>query len=365
MKGLIVCLYLALCGISLNMLDDRDRDDDKEIGHKSNQRKHLSAPKIPAYTSQSTNIETDTTTPNSQIDPAINLSASPTLFHASPELQATPEFQYNLKKTQELQSKVNFQVGPTKFFSMMPEEFRSKLTLKVSPQNCQLKLKSTGSNVVLKATSYDWRTTIKNWPVKDQGDCGCCWAFATVAHLEALNFKKTKTMTTMSEQYLVNCDTNDFACDGGAMDTALSWLIKSGGMVKSSVVPWVGVKKACAKNSNSKPAVVVTKSVIYNSSNEDDIANLLVSVGPLTIGINANMFQSYIGGIMDYTDKECTQTGLNHAVVIVGYGEENGKKYWTIRNSWGKDWGEGGYIRVARGNGTCGVNRYVVYGAIK
>jgi len=85
----------------------------------------------------------------------------------------------------------------------------------------------------------------------------------------------------------------------------------------------------------------------------------LYTNGPLAIAINADPFQYYIGGIIDEDEWSCDPEGLNHGVVLVGYGSEDGLDYWIIRNSWGDYWGEDGYVRVARGKGTCGVNTYV------
>jgi cathepsin F len=76
--------------------------------------------------------------------------------------------------------------------------------------------------------------------------------------------------------------------------------------------------------------------------------------------MNANFLQYYYGGIIDLPDSRCNPFGLNHAVNIVGYGEENEVKFWIVRNSWGSRWGENGYFRIARGKGTCGINRYVI-----
>ena len=86
---------------------------------------------------------------------------------------------------------------------------------------------------------------------------------------------------------------------------------------------------------------------------------MLLKTGPLAIALNANKLQTYSSGIMDYNESECHHWGLNHAVVLVGYGIEEEKPFWIVRNSWGKNWGEDGYPRTARGKGVCGINNYI------
>jgi cathepsin F len=87
---------------------------------------------------------------------------------------------------------------------------------------------------------------------------------------------------------------------------------------------------------------------------------MLVKYGPLAVGIHADNMQNYTGGIIDESASVCPPSKINHAVNLVGYGEQNGKKFWIVKNSWGEDWGENGYFKIARGKGTCGINEYVV-----
>ena len=81
--------------------------------------------------------------------------------------------------------------------------------------------------------------------------------------------------------------------------------------------------------------------------------------GPLSVALNANPLQTYVSGILDISSNKCKASGINHAVSLVGYGSAS-VDYWIIKNSWGNNWGESGFFRIRRGNGTCGVNCYVL-----
>ena len=100
----------------------------------------------------------------------------------------------------------------------------------------------------------------------------------------------------------------------------------------------------------------------YSPADEDEMKEFLYENGPLSIGINADPLQTYSSGILDLPSSKCPSSGINHAVLLVGYGVDSnsGLNYWIVKNSWGKSWGESGYFRIRRGNGTCGVNCYVL-----
>jgi len=207
-------------------------------------------------------------------------------------------------------------------------------------------------------TSFDWRTKGAVTHVKDQGQCGSCWAFSAVANIEGVNFVKNGKLEEFSEQQLVDCDHNgDQGCNGGLMDQAFEYLVENGGLETEADYPYEGSDDSCSFD-ESKVAVKLT-GFHDISSNEDEIAKVLAEVGPLSVGINASPFQFYGGGILKPTKSSCNPSQLNHGVTIVGYGVEGTTKFWIIKNSWGASWGEEGYIRLQRGTGACGVNTNV------
>ena len=272
-------------------------------------------------------------------------------------------FKKNLKKF--AQNKASYKMGINKFTDLTPTEFRKtylnldmKLLNKIKYNKISVNSKNDAPE------SWNWMDQGVLGPVKDQGFCGSCWAFSTMGNIEALNTMKTKEYVPLSEQQLVDCDTEyDMGCDGGLMEYAFAYLMEKGCM-KQEDYPYVGYDDTC-KYDESKVFLKVANWTMLATQDEVEMKEFLYSNGPLAIAINADPFQYYTGGIIDEDEWSCDPEGLNHGVVLVGYGNESGVDYWIIRNSWGDYWGEDGYVRVARGKGTCGVNTYVTTAVLK
>jgi cathepsin F len=213
--------------------------------------------------------------------------------------------------------------------------------------------------------SFDWRDKGLVTPVRDQGMCGSCWAFSTVANLEGLYYKLKGVAVDLSEQILVDCDTYDSACNGGLMEYAFQW-IKENGMETEEDYPYTGYKGSCKADPSKYIDMKVTgwkklgsSTSTWSPVDEEEIKEFLYETGPLAIALNANPLQTYSGGILDKTSSQCPVSGINHAVTLVGYGAESGVDYWIVKNSGGANWGENGYFRIRRGTGCCGVNCYI------
>lgn len=261
----------------------------------------------------------------------------------------------------------------SKFMDYSKEEFKQKyLNLKLK----DFKLKSgatevfededekettekSGRNLQSVPSSFDWRNKGVVSSVKDQGECGCCWAFSAVANIESQYAIKNSRILDLSEEQLLDCDSGNDGCDGGIMDQAFRYIKNAGGLMSEADYRYTQVKDTCRFKKN-RALVRVTGWKTVGSKNEETIKKMLVSTGPLAVAVNADNMQNYQGGIIDESDSVCPQANINHAVVLVGYGEEDGQKYWIVKNSWGENWGENGYFRIARGKGTCGINQYVV-----
>ena len=246
--------------------------------------------------------------------------------------------------------------GVTKFADLTQEEFREKyLTLKNKPHLFlpRLHVDISKSNAV--PSSYDWREQGLVTGVKDQGQCGSCWAFGTIAAIEGQYVQAGNHLTSFSEQELVDCDTKqDQGCNGGLQEDAFDYL-KTTGTVLESAYPYKGTDNKCKLNSKSKYYAYVY-SWYQISTDEEVIKQTCYEQGPITVGINADWFQFYTKGVFNPIFCPGSESNLNHAVTIVGYGNENNTDYWLVKNSWGVSWGEEGYIKVKRGASVCGIN---------
>ena len=208
-------------------------------------------------------------------------------------------------------------------------------------------------------TSFDWRDKGVVGVVKNQGSCGCCYAFSVAANIESLYAIKHGELLNFSEQQILNCDSSQKGCNGGVIGRSFDYIKNSNGLGLTSSLKYVARKQSC---SNIKGVAKVIGKKYAGSYNEDSIARFLFRNGPLSAAVNAKYFKYYRGGIMKYSTYLCGNS-LNHAVTIVGYGvSSTGTKYWIVKNSYGKNWGENGYVRIARG--TCSINRYVLTGVI-
>jgi cathepsin L len=243
----------------------------------------------------------------------------------------------------------------TKFFDMTKEEFKSKmLTLKLDSKGwCDEKPKAVHHGVP--PASKDWRKEGKVSPIKDQAQCGSCWAFSTVAFLESQHLIQNKSLATYSEQQLVDCDTAgiDQGCNGGLMHEAFNYFTKAG-VEDDKDYPYTGMDDTCAYN---KKFVVgkVSNVHCYENWNVTTVKQNVVDIGPLSIAVAADDWFNYDSGILD-----CTQTQLDHGVLLVGYGTENKTDYWIVKNSWGEAWGEKGFIRINQADGkNCGIGDYI------
>jgi len=206
-------------------------------------------------------------------------------------------------------------------------------------------------------SSFDWRKKGAVNPIKDQEQCGSCWAFSAVVALEGAYFLEHNKLLSFSEQQIVDCDKDDDGCDGGWPSSALEYLEKHGGIMLESDYKYKAHDESC-KFDKSKAKMQIKQIKSFTARKEAEMMTGIQQYGPLSVCLDASKFDNYNGGIMN--GKGCSASDIDHCVGVVGWGEEGSTKYWIIRNSWGKDWGESGYVRMQRGINACGIEDYPV-----
>jgi C1A family cysteine protease len=213
-------------------------------------------------------------------------------------------------------------------------------------------------------SSIDWVAKGAVTGVKNQGNCGSCWSFATTGTLEGAYKLKYGSLQSFSEQQLVSCDNVDHACNGGWMTNAYSWIKNNGGLCTESAYPYTsgttGQKGTCY-TSCSKVSGSKVSSWVEVKNSESDLMDA-VATKPTAVAIDASaQLQMYKSGVFTGS---CT-TNVNHGVLAVGYGHDSGSNldFWKVKNSWGTSWGEAGYIRIQRNVGTRGGKCGITTGA--
>ncbi|XP_039146329.1 LOW QUALITY PROTEIN: cysteine protease XCP1-like [Dioscorea cayenensis subsp. rotundata] len=272
-------------------------------------------------------------------------------------------FKANLKHIDEKNKMIsNYWLGLNEFADLSHEEFKNKYLglMKTKRDATSTFMYENAANL---PKSVDWRKKGAVTHVKNQGACGSCWAFSTVAAVEGINKIVTGNLTSLSEQELIDCDKPDNnGCNGGLMDYVFSFIVSNGGLHTEKEYPYLMEEGTCNKKKGELQVVTISGYQDVPENNEESLLKALAHQ-PVSVAIEASGqdFQFYRGGIFD---GDCGSE-LDHGVTAVGYGTSKGHDYIIVKNSWGPDWGEKGYIRMKRNTkkaeGQCGINKMASY----
>jgi len=277
-------------------------------------------------------------------------------------------FKASLARAEELQATSgDAKFGITKFSDLSEDEFKSTILMQ-APFVTPLPPGPVSASPLLSPgapATFDWRDKDAVTPVKDQGQCGSCWAFSATEATESawiLKGHATPSTIDLSPQQIVDCDTIDGVqgCNGGYTESAYDYIIQAGGLEEISHYPYTGENDKCTFQAKYIDASISA----YTSIPKDETAlsGTLASTGPLSICLDASAWQNYNGGVM--SNLQCCRflkCEMDHCVQLVGYNSTASTPYWIVRNSWNTDWGVDGYIWLEMGLNTCGLTNDVTW----
>ncbi|WCJ32676.1 Cysteine proteinases superfamily protein [Euphorbia peplus] len=258
----------------------------------------------------------------------------------------------------------SYKLGINKFADLTNEEFKTSRNRFKGHMCSEQAGPFRYANISAVPTSMDWRKKGAVTPIKDQGQCGSCWAFSTVAAVEGVTQLTTGKLISLSEQELVSCDTKgeDQGCEGGLMDDGFTFIIGNKGITTETNYPYEAADGTCNTKEEANHAAKITGYEDVPANSEPALMKAVANQ-PISVAIDASgsEFQFYSSGVFTGT----CGTELDHGVTAVGYGSSNGMNYWLVKNSWGSQWGEEGYIRMQKDidaeEGLCGIAMQASY----
>jgi len=251
-----------------------------------------------------------------------------------------------------------FTVAMNQFGDLTKEEFgQLYLGMNVDASNLIQNSPFTVDPTYVRDDTVDWRTKGAVTPIKNQGQCGSCWAFSTTGSHEGMWQIKKGSLVSLSKQNLVDCSGSygNYGCNGGLIDSAFQYIIANGGIDTETTYKYTAKDGTCKFNKANVGATMTAFKDVQAKS-EPALQNAISSLGPISVAIDAShsSFQFYSSGV--YFEKACSPTQLDHGVLAVGYGTQSGSDYYIVKNSWGTSWGTQGYILMSRNkNNNCGI----------
>jgi cathepsin L len=276
-------------------------------------------------------------------------------YHPSEETHRFEAFKNNYDFVANWDEKARgFSVAINKFADLTTDEFGAiyrgtKITKQYVPVESTVDVSGLAADV-------DWRTKGAVTSIKDQGQCGSCWAFSTTGSVEGAYFLAGHQLISLSEQNLVDCSGSEGnqGCNGGLMDQAFQYIIDNSGIDTESSYPYKASDGSCSYSASNIGATISSYKDV--TSGDENALQTAANQQPISVAIDASnqSFQLYSSGV--YNEPDCSSTSLDHGVLVIGYGTDNGTPYWLVKNSWGTSWGINGYIEMSRNaNNQCGI----------
>eukprot|EP01025_Chloroclados_australasicus_P026506 TRINITY_DN2636_c0_g1_i1.p1 TRINITY_DN2636_c0_g1~~TRINITY_DN2636_c0_g1_i1.p1 ORF type:complete len:371 (-),score=29.40 TRINITY_DN2636_c0_g1_i1:232-1308(-) len=278
--------------------------------------------------------------------------------------------QYILKHNEQSES-LGYQLGLTEYADLTLEEFKQAKgggTLDLdAAQRYSDQAQSEYSQQQFLYTSdipasVNWVAQGMVTPVEDQGGCGACWTFSACATVEALVAIQSGILTPLSEEEMIDCDKRGYGCKGGYYGAAYDWM-RTQGILRYVTYPYTEGKTSCNNSLLNSPAFTHIKSWTQMPPNNEHLMMRQLVKQPIAVALQGYTrdFQLYRSGVYDGNCKY----SLDHAAALVGYGTKNGKDYYLLKNSWGRNWGQDGYMYIARNysdqRGKCGIAMYPAF----
>jgi len=265
-------------------------------------------------------------------------------------------FQSSMERSKMLQEKQPLATfGVTQFSDLTPEEFRERYLIKTPLVKPEAPVAPDLPLVDLPA-EFDWNDKPGVvTPVKNQGQCGSCWAFSATEALESIWALAGHTLTKLSPQQIVDCDNTCYGCNGGWPYLAYEYIKNTGGLESEAAYPYVAYDENCAFNNQKVVAKVTGWQYVTQNQNETQMQNYIYSKSPISVCVDAQIWQTYTGGVIS---SGCG-TSIDHCVDVTGWKVVNGIPVWNVRNSWGTSWGYSGYLYVKIGGDVCAIAQVV------
>lgn len=259
------------------------------------------------------------------------------------------------------QAKHDWLLGVNEFADLSMDEFKG-IYLKYKPSHKRNPHSKPIDVPDSLPDSVNWVTAGAVTPVKNQGQCGSCWAFSTTGSIEGAWQISGHSLVSLSEQQLVDCSTaqGNQGCNGGLMDDAFQYVITNGGITTESNYPYLARDGTC---NTSKASQVAAKISSYQDVAPSSSTALLTAIvqQPVSVAVEADqlVWQLYFGGVVT---RNCG-TNLDHGVLAAGYNMGGTNPYYLVKNSWGSGWGQAGYIMIGivDGDGVCGIQMQPSY----